>query len=390
MTSPANFSTHRIILPIRSLDAFNFPFKFKIIEVSDFPDEIETASEIGFSRVVVKPFFFMVIARCCQFMALENSNKFRSFCSDTLQEYYDDIERYCNLIFQDLTHSTILDEVVKFLTSIIRYRDEVRNYFVHEFKNTYPEPFQAPRSRKMSESQSIILFKMIKECFAKKKTLQKYYNAGTEYVYGELNPHAFFQINVEEYNCYEGDNFFDCGAGIFNIVAIAAVSKCLNRCIGIELNPGVACPGALLLIGFYHVARFANFYFNTSTHIVSDFNNPVLEPLLFSRPSMMLINNFVLSSSTMDPFFEKLAVNQKAAIKFVLTKEASFYRKLPTKGDEKKEDTPNDQKKMKHDILTNHNFTKKVINHIERVGSWTNNKVTVYFYYRSYDNNFLS
>ncbi|CEF67663.1 Histone methylation DOT1 domain and Histone H3-K79 methyltransferase family-containing protein [Strongyloides ratti] len=382
MISPTNFSSQKIILLLRDLDVYSVPFKMEVICVEDLPEEIGVASELGFQKVLVKPFYFMVIARCSQAMALENCPKFGSFCSDTLEDYNEDIEKYTQMIFNDLKRSDVVDEVIRFLVSIIRYRDEVRNYFASEYKNIFPKPSDAPKLKTMTEVQSTLLFNRIKECFAKKKILQRYYNAGTEYVYGELNPHAFFQVDSEERSCYEGDNFFDCGAGIFNMVAIASATKFVHRSIGIEINPGVACPGALLLLGFYHVARFANYHFNSSTHIIGNFNNPVLEKLLFSRPSTIIVNNFVLSPATMDPFFEKLAKNHKNSIKFVLTKEPSFCRKLPFQDDDKREKLTDDRKRVKGDILTNNGFIKKELSHIQRAGSWTDNTVKLYFYYR--------
>uniref|UniRef100_A0A0N5CHL0 Histone-lysine N-methyltransferase, H3 lysine-79 specific n=1 Tax=Strongyloides papillosus TaxID=174720 RepID=A0A0N5CHL0_STREA len=383
MISPANYSAHKIFLPLRIRNIEHLPFNSKVVVVSDISREIEIVGELGFDKLVVKPFYQMVVARCCQFMAFEGTPAFRKYCSDTSERYKDEIEKYTSYLFNDLSYHDTLLEVVKFIGSIIRYRDEVRRYFACTFGNVYPEPSEAPRAKMMSESQSTELFNWFKECFAGQKRLQRYYHAGSEYVYGELNPHAFFQLNSEERTLNENFNFFDCGAGIFNIVAMVAATKISNRSIGIELNPGVGCPGALLLLGFYHVARFGNYYFNATSHILGDFNNSALEPLLYSRPSMIVVNNYVLSASTMDPFFKKLARNQKSTVRFILTKEPSFYRRLPAiKNDDSDKKGDKNSRKTKYDLLTISNFTKKVITHIDRAGSWTDNTVTIYYYYR--------
>uniref|UniRef100_A0A0N5CEH3 Uncharacterized protein n=1 Tax=Strongyloides papillosus TaxID=174720 RepID=A0A0N5CEH3_STREA len=198
MISLANCSAHEIFLFLRIRNIQDLPFNSKVEIVGDLSKEIQIVGKLGFDNLADKPFCQIVVARFCQFMALESTLVFRNYCSDIAERYKEEIEKYTSYLFNDMSYHDTLLEVIKFLGSIIRYRDEVRRYFTCSFGNVYSKPSEAPRPKMMNESQSTQIFNWFKECFAGQKRLQRYYHAGSEYVYGELKPHAFFQLNSKK------------------------------------------------------------------------------------------------------------------------------------------------------------------------------------------------
>uniref|UniRef100_A0A0N4Z2Q9 Multifunctional fusion protein n=1 Tax=Parastrongyloides trichosuri TaxID=131310 RepID=A0A0N4Z2Q9_PARTI len=264
----------------------------------------------------------MARIRLFQWCVLKSTKDFIPFCKDTSEFYLEEINLYTeNAWNKKLPDSTIYFDFILFLGSMVQYDCDTRDYFAYKYKNIYPMPDQTPRGGSMDSDLADEVSNLLKAIITNRETvLKNYYQGSTEFTYGELKLQTLLElVNRSKMKFANENNFIDCGSGISNLQAGVAITQSVNSSIGVEINPLIGSAGKLYLHSFYLLARFANYSFSPTIHIIGDFNNNALDNLYNAKASIFFVNNFLLNDNTTLKLLDKISDTELSTTGIILT-----------------------------------------------------------------------